>query len=128
MQFDRREFVLSALGAAAPPRAGRKPNVVLILADDQGYGDLSCHGNPYAKTPNLDRLAGESVEFTRFHVSPVCAPTRASLLTDRYHLRCGVHGVTAGRETMRAGEVTIAEALTDLGLRFIEKRATGPSF
>jgi arylsulfatase A len=95
--------------------ASRPPNVLLILADDQGYGDLSCHGNPYAQTPNLDRLAAESVEFTRFHVSPVCAPTRASLLTGRYHLRCGVHGVTAGRETMRAEEVTVAEALKPAG-------------
>lgn len=90
--------------------AGR-PNVVLILSDDQGYGDLSLHGNPHLKTPNLDRLGRQGVEFTRFYVSPVCAPTRASLLTGRYHLRSGVHGVTTGRETMRPTEVTIAEAL-----------------
>lgn len=108
---------MSAIGAAAPPFPGRGPNILLILADDQGYGDLSCHGNPRAKTPNLDRLATESVEFTRFHVSPVCAPTRASLLTGRSHLRCGVHGVTAGRETMRTEEVTIAEALKPAGYR-----------
>jgi len=81
--------------------AKRRPNIVIILTDDQGYGDFSLRRNPILKTPNLDRLAGESVEFTRFSVSPVCAPTRAALMTGRYPLRTGVHGVTKGRETMR---------------------------
>lgn len=102
--------------AAERRRQGRPlPNILLILSDDQGWGDLSVHGNPLLPTPNLDRLAADSVEFTRFHVSPVCAPTRASLLTGRYHLRCGVHGVTGGRETMRASEMTLAEALLPAG-------------
>ncbi len=117
LQPRRRDFLASTLGAAAMQSTSRRPNIVLILADDQGYGDLGCHGNPYAKTPNLDQLARESVEFTRFHVSPVCAPTRASLLTGRYHLRCGVHGVTGGRETMRSEELTLAEALKPAGYR-----------
>src|SRR5439155_20005834 len=64
-----------------------------------------------------DRLAAESIRFERFYVSPVCAPTRASLLTGRYALRCGVWGVTGGRETMRTEEVTLAEALRDAGYR-----------
>lgn len=111
----RRQWMAAGTAAlAAPPR---RPNVLLILTDDQGYGDLSLHGNPYLKTPNLDRLAGQGVEFTRFYVSPVCAPTRASLLTGRYHLRTGVHGVTHGRETMRTEEVTLAEALGEAGYR-----------
>lgn len=119
--LNRRQWLGAAAGAALPAVRGRaatrRPNVILVLTDDQGYGDLSLHGNPYLKTPHLDALAGQGVEFTRFYVSPVCAPTRASLLTGRYHLRTGVHGVTHGRETMRAGEVTVAEALGRAGYR-----------
>lgn len=95
----------------------KKPNVLLILSDDQGYGDLSCHGNPHLQTPHLDRLASQSTAFTRFYVSPVCAPTRASLLTGRYNVRTGVHGVTAGKETMPAEETTVAEAFRAAGYR-----------
>ena len=87
------------------------------MTDDQGYGDLSCHGNPYLRTPNIDGLGQQGVEFNRFYVSPVCAPTRSSLLTGRYNLRCGVYGVTTGYETMRTSEVTIAEALRGGGYR-----------
>lgn len=104
---------MPVLAAAQTPR----PNVVLIMSDDQGYGDLSLHGNPHLQTPNLDKLGRQGVQFSRFYVSPVCAPTRASLLTGRYHLRSGVHGVTTGRETMRPSEVTIAEALKPAGYR-----------
>lgn len=110
----------TALSAAlAPPcasaQARRLPNVLIILTDDQGYGDLSSHGNPQLATPNLDRLASESVEFTRFYVCPVCAPTRASLLTGRYNMKTGVHGVTGGKETMATDETTIAEAFQAAG-------------
>ncbi len=94
-----------------------RPNVILIMTDDQGYGDLSLHANPHLSTPNLDSLARQSVEFTRFYVSPVCAPTRSSLLTGRYNVRCGVHGVTGGRETMPVDEVTLAEAFRASGYR-----------
>lgn len=69
--------------------AYRPPNVVLIVTDDQGWGDFGFHGNPHLKTPHLDRLASESVELTRFHVCPVCTPTRASLMTGRYNYRTG---------------------------------------
>ncbi len=74
------------------------PNVLLILTDDQGWGDLGSSGNPIISTPTLDRLAGESVRLNRFYVSPVCAPTRAALLTGRYPERTGVAGVTGRRE------------------------------
>lgn len=100
-----------ALGAAA------RPNVLLILTDDQGYGDLGVHGNPALATPNIDRFAREGVQFDRFFVSPVCAPTRASLLTGRWWLRTGVCGVTRGLEVMRTSEVTIAETLRGAGYR-----------
>ncbi len=91
------------------------PNVLLILTDDQGYGDLSLHGNPQLKTPNLDRLGKESVRLDRFYVSSVCAPTRASLLTGRYHPRTGATGVTRRQEVLNPAEVTLAELLRDGG-------------
>lgn len=92
-----------------------KPNVMVILTDDQGWGDVRAHGNPLIDTPVLDRLAGEGARFDRFFVCPYCSPSRASLLTGRYPLRTGVHGVTRGYENMRADEVTLAEILKGAG-------------
>ena len=91
--------------------------MLLIVADDQGYGDLSSHGNQFLKTPNLDKLGRDGVELTRFHACPVCAPTRSSLMTGRYHLRSNVHGVTAGREMMSLNETTIADKMRAAGYR-----------
>lgn len=96
---------------------GRSPNVVLIMTDDQGYGDLGVTGNPVIKTPNLDRFAGESVEVESFYVSPVCAPTRASLMTGRYNYRTGVTDTFLGRAMMHTDEVTLAEMLRENGYR-----------
>tara|TARA_B110001469_G_scaffold62907_1_gene60348 strand:- start:2055 stop:2336 length:282 start_codon:yes stop_codon:yes gene_type:complete len=76
--------------AALSQASGERPNIIILLTDDQGYGDLGHHGNTDIKTPNIDRFAQESVVFERFYVSPVCAPTRASLLTGRYNYRTGV--------------------------------------
>ena len=87
------------------------PNVILIMTDDQGWGDLGFHGNDSIYTPNIDQLARNSARFERFYVSPVCAPTRASLLTGRYHLRTGTSWVTHRKEVMRQQEITIAELL-----------------
>lgn len=95
--------------------AASRPNVLLVMTDDQGWGDLSCHGNEYVETPHMDSIAAEGGSLTWFYVSPVCAPTRASLLTGRFHSRTGVHGVTRGRENMRADEVTIAELFKKAG-------------
>jgi len=89
--------------------AEKQPNVLLIMTDDQGWGDLSFHGNDSIFTPNIDRLAAQACRFDRFYVSPVCAPTRASLLTGRYHLRTGTSWVTHRKEVMRSKETTIAE-------------------
>jgi arylsulfatase A-like enzyme len=102
---------------AAAADAARPPNVVLIIADDMGYGDLGCHGNPLIRTPNLDRLVAQGVELTQFYVSPVCAPTRASLLTGRYNYRTGVVDTYRGRAMMHAEEVTLAEMLGVAGYR-----------
>ena len=95
--------------------ADKRPNVVLIMTDDQGYGDLGVHGNPIIKTPVLDRFAGESVEIDPFYVSPVCAPTRASLMTGRYNYRTGVTDTWLGRAMMHGDELTVAEVLRDAG-------------
>jgi arylsulfatase A len=92
------------------------PNVLLILTDDQGYGDFSLHGNPHVSTPHIDGLAKAGLQFERFYVNSFCAPTRAALLTGRYPLRCGVFGVTHNQEAMRINETTSAEALKSAGL------------
>ena len=120
--MNRRTFVAgSALAVDASRSAAqsrrRQPNVVLILTDDQGYGDISLHGNPHLKTPNMDRIALEGVQFTQFHVCPVCSPTRSSLLTGRYNYRTGVVDTFLGRSMMRPGEVTLAEMLGRAGYR-----------
>ncbi len=89
------------------------PNFLLILTDDQGFGDVSIHGNEWISTPNIDRIAQEGARFERFFVEPVCAPTRAAILSGRYPTRTGVHGVTRNQEIMRGEETTIAELLRD---------------
>lgn len=94
-----------------------KPNVLLILTDDQGYGDLSLHGNPHLKTPAMDSIGKGGVRLDRFYVSPVCAPTRASLLTGKYHLRTGVFGVSNRQEVMNPEETTIAELFQENGYK-----------
>jgi len=94
-----------------------KPNILLIITDDQGWGDLSYHGNELIDTPHIDSLAAQSVVFDRFYVSPVCAPTRASLLTGRYHPATGTTWVTNRMEVMREDEITIAEMLQSAGYR-----------
>ncbi|NLF39504.1 arylsulfatase [bacterium] len=85
------------------------PNVIFILTDDQGYGDLSCHGNPLLRTPAIDRLHAESVRFTDFHVAPVCTPTRGELMTGRDALCNGATFVCMGRSLLRAGLPTMAD-------------------
>lgn len=110
-------FLLFLLISCQRKEQVRKPNVILILTDDQGYGDLGVHQNPIIKTPILDRLALESAQFDRFYVSPLCAPTRASLLTGRYHLSTGTVSVSNGLETMDTEEYTLGELFQDNGYR-----------
>ena len=92
-----------------------QPNVVVILTDDQGWGDLSLHGNTNLNTPNLDALAKAGASFDRFYVCPVCSPTRAEFLTGRYHPRGGVFSTSAGGERLDLDEVTIADTLKAAG-------------
>ena len=97
--------------------AADRPNVVLIMTDDQGYGDVGFHGNPLINTPRLDQLAGESVRFNQFYVCPVCSPTRACLMTGRYNYRTRAIDTWIGRSMMDTDEVTIAEMLAAAGYR-----------
>jgi arylsulfatase A-like enzyme len=113
----RRVSVAVALLAAVPVAAADKPNVVVLITDDQGYGDLSAHGNPVLKTPNLDRLHAQSVRLTDFHVCPMCTPTRGQLLTGRDCLRNGAMNVSSGRTLLRRGTPTMAEAFAAGGYR-----------
>ncbi|MFO7903252.1 MAG: sulfatase-like hydrolase/transferase [Pirellulaceae bacterium] len=92
-----------------------RPNVILVITDDQGYGDLACHGNTVIQTPNLDRLHAESVRLTDFHVSPVCTPTRAGLMTGQNPVRVGAWGTTWGRSLPRADATTMAEVFQRSG-------------
>ncbi|MHC4477178.1 MAG: arylsulfatase [Planctomycetota bacterium] len=103
--------------ARAVDKKSRPPNVVLVMTDDQGYGDLSCHGNPVQKTPNLDILHSQSVRLTEFHVCPTCSPTRASLMTGRYCNRTGVWHTVQGRSLLRKDEVTMADLFAGGGYR-----------
>jgi arylsulfatase A-like enzyme len=101
--------------ASANLRAPKPPNIILVLTDDQGYGDLGCHGNPILKTPNLDRFHSESVRFTDFQVSPTCAPTRSALMTGRHEFRNGVTHTILERERLTLKATTIAQALKRAG-------------
>ena len=107
--------LLSFPASAADSLGGTKPNIVFILTDDQGYGDLSCHGNPILQTPNIDRLFAEGVRFTDFHVSPTCSPTRAALLTGRHEFKNGVTHTVDERDRLSPNAVTLAQVLKSAG-------------
>lgn len=106
---------LVASRAAAGQEAASRPNIIVILADDQGWGDLSVHGNANLATPHIDSLARDGALFERFFVCPVCSPTRAEFLTGRYHARGGVRGVSTGQERLDLDETTIAQTFKAAG-------------
>ena len=114
-------ILLAMLAAAAAPDTSfaacsdARPNVVLIMTDDQGYGDLSCHGNPVLKTPNLDQLYHESVRLTDYHVAPTCTPTRAALMTGHWPNRTGAWHTTFGRSLLREDAVTLGQVFQQAG-------------
>jgi arylsulfatase A-like enzyme len=101
--------------AVGQPNKVNPPNIVIFLADDQGWGDLSCNGNRMLKTPNIDSLAKNGVRLDRFYVCPVCSPTRAEFLTGRYHSRTGVRGVSTGLERLNLDEKTLADSFKSAG-------------
>jgi len=134
-KFNRRDFIKAAgfsmataavtgtgcVEVSAGSKAGRltrsKPNVILVMTDDQGYGDIAALGNRHMKTPNLDRLHAESVRLTDYHVDPTCSPTRSALMTGRYSSRTGVWHTIMGRSILRADEVTMADVFSANGYR-----------
>jgi arylsulfatase A-like enzyme len=107
--------ILFALAAVAP--AAARPNVLLVITDDQGFGDLGAHGNPVVRTPNLDAFTKQSAWLKNFHVSPVCSPTRASLMTGLYNYRTGVVDTFIGRSLMRPDVTTLPQVLAGAGYR-----------
>ncbi len=105
-------YVLVILG-----KLWAKPNLVVFLTDDQGWGDLSLNGNTNLSTPNIDSLAKNGASFDRFYVCPVCSPTRAEFLTGRHHQRSGVHGVSQGGERINLDEITLADLFGNAGYK-----------
>jgi len=99
----------------APETKKAKPNVVIIITDDQGYGDLGCHGNPILKTPNIDNLYNESIRLKDYHVAPTCSPTRAALQSGHWTNRTGVWHTIMGRSMIRENEPTIGQVFSDSG-------------
>ena len=97
--------------------AADRPNVIIVMSDDQGYGELSCHGNPILKTPHLDHLASESLRLTDFHVAPMCTPTRGQLLTGLDSFRNGAMNVSSGRSLLRPELKTMADYFKQAGYR-----------
>ncbi|MEO1528278.1 MAG: arylsulfatase [Planctomycetota bacterium] len=110
-------FFLGAplIAIAETNRNDKRPNIIVILADDQGWGDISLHGNPNIETPNIDRMARDGAHFENFYVCAVCSPTRAEFLTGRYHARMGVYSTSAGGERFDATERTIGEVFQQAG-------------
>ena len=115
MRSPRLLILLLTLFAGSVAAAADRPNVVIVITDDQGYGDLSCHGNPILKTPNIDALHAESIRLTDYHVSPTCSPTRAAFLTGHWTNRTGVWHTIMGRSMIRENETVIAEMFRRAG-------------
>src|SRR5690242_20448464 len=119
----RRDFLSSTAAAALAARraraaASRSPNIVIILADDMGYADVGCFGNPSIRTPNIDRMCAEGVKFTNFYsTASLCTPSRAALLTGRYPIRAGLVRVLLPEEPFGISndEITLAQALKKQG-------------
>ncbi len=107
--------VWNLLVDVSPAQEAAPPNVVIVITDDQGYGDLSCMGNPVLKTPNLDDLYRDSVRLSDYHVSPTCSPTRAALQTGHWTNRTGVWHTIMGRSMLRENEITIGQMFKDAG-------------
>ena len=95
--------------------SGTKPNIIFVMTDDQGYGDFACHGHPYLKTPNLDKLYTQSMRLTDYHASPTCAPTRAALMSGRAPFKNGVTHTILERDRMTLKATTIAQLLKKAG-------------
>ena len=109
--------LLALLFSGVATFAEDQPNILLIMTDDQGYWDTGVTGNPHINTPNMDRIAKEGVQFTRFYTAPVCAPTRAGVMTGRYYPRTGLYNTRFGGDTLGKDEITVAQLLKKAGYR-----------
>jgi arylsulfatase A-like enzyme len=107
--------VVAGLCGAATPQ--KKPNVIFVMTDDQGYPNLGCVGHPLLKTPNIDDFYQHSIHLTNYHVDPTCAPTRSAVMTGHYSRRAGVWHTILGRSTLRRREVTMANVFADSGYK-----------
>jgi arylsulfatase A-like enzyme len=110
-------LALLAAPTIASAQEGAKPNILIVMTDDQGFGDFSCHGNPVLKTPNLDKWHAKSVRFIDFHSAPMCTPSRGQIMSGRDAVRNGATSVTGGRAFMRTGLLTMPQYLRMLGYR-----------
>lgn len=113
-------LLLVLFGSTATAEAAQKPNIIILFADDLGYGDLSCYGHPTIHTPQLDKMAAQGMRFTQFYsASPVCTPSRAALLTGRLPIRSGMNFVLfpQSKGGLPATEITVQEALKRAGYR-----------
>ena len=106
-------FSLFILASQASNLKGSRPNIILIITDDQGYGPIGANGHPWIKTPNLNRMHGQSTRFDRFLVSPTCSPTRSAIMGGRHPLKNGVTHTILERERMSLGTVTVAQHLKE---------------
>ncbi len=107
--------MLTALATSCTQPADDRPNIILVITDDQGYGDIGAHGNTMIRTPHLDALHSQSVRLTNFHVDPTCSPTRSALVTGRYSSRTGVWHTIMGRSIVHRDETTFADVLSEAG-------------
>ena len=111
------KFILPLLFLSSVFVYSKKPNIILILTDDQGYGDVGAHGHPYLKTPNINKLRAEGVSFDNFYVSPSCSPTRAALLTGMHEFRNGVTHTIIPRQQLHREAVILPELLKSAGYK-----------
>ena len=125
-KVDHPQAILAAAVRGEPRKS--RPGVILIMTDDQGYGDLGCHGNDVIVTPNLDELHAKSIRLTDFHVDPTCSPTRSALMTGHYSSRTGVWHTIMGRSILRSAGAPPGYTIVEVGsgeMRFRERVAAG---
>ncbi|GAB3649828.1 arylsulfatase [Echinicola sediminis] len=118
MKFISSYLLLLLMSIVYPTKGqvgSKQPNVILILTDDQGIGDLACHGNPWIKTPNIDAFYNEAVRMTDFHVSPMCTPTRSAIMTGQYPIHNGAWATYKGRDMLSLGTMTLADIFQNNG-------------
>lgn len=111
------KMVVALMATKMGALASQRPNVILVMTDDQGYGDIAAHGNPVIETPNLDRLHAESIRLTNFHVDPTCAPTRGALMSGKYSHHARVWHTVQGGNHLRASELTMGDVFKHSGYR-----------